>query len=143
MTFSAGRGAPALLRILWTAAAGLTTGLLLLLRRWIAPLWWSPFLLLLWAAGMWWYLPRLCRSLRGTVEPTAIRFSLGVWWRREVFLPVDALRNFEVWAPPLHRLLGCRTVVLRFAGGSAWLPLLDEITVRDLMPLLEKCEETR
>ena len=137
MGFTAGRGALFVLRTLWTALWLPSVAALCWCRPPLS--WWLPPAVL-WIAGQWWYLPRLCRSLRGSFENHAVRFCVGVWWRREVFVPLGALRNFEVWTPPLHRLFHCRTVVLRFAGGAAWLPLLDEDTARRLTALLEEAE---
>ena len=141
MTFTAGRGAIGVLRAAWSIILLLPAGALVVLCR-CAAAWRMGWLLLVavWGAGMWYYLPRLCRSLQGVFGKQAVHFCVGVWWKREVFVPLDALRNFEVWAPPLHRLFHCRTVVLRFAGGSAWLPLLGETVVHDLTAFLKESE---
>ena len=88
-----------------------------------------------------WLLPRFTQSIRGTVTQTAVCAEYGVIWRRELFVPLHSLRNFEVWAPPLHRVFRCRTVVLRFAGGSVILPLLSKNDAELLTAQLEKVEE--
>ena len=87
--------------------------------------WWCGWVaaLPLYVFGMW-YTRRLARSLRALLAAQAIHAVYGVVWTREWYVPLEALRTFEVWTPPLHRLFRCRTVVLRFAGGCAWLPLL-------------------
>lgn len=126
MEFRAGRGAVWILRIPMITASTVLTGTLLCIRHDQA--WWLYgsgliFDLALLLAG-WWYAPRLSRSVHGRLDASGVRIFYGVLWQRETVVPLDALRTYEVWAPPLHRLFHCRTVILRFAGGSAWLPLL-------------------
>ncbi len=144
MPFRAGCGAVWILRILLL----LLTVLLSLLLWLPARVWelWSP-----WCAALpflpiipvWIrYLPRLSRSLHGRLDGGAVRACYGILWRRELFVPVGSLRTFEIWTPPLHRLFRCRTVILRFAGGSAWLPLLDWQDAYALAEYLEQAEET-
>ncbi len=126
MELRAGTGAAWVLRVIITTAT-LATAVLL----WVPSLfwhWWPRWCgwvaaLPLFLFGMW-YAPRLTRSLRGALAPQAIHAVYGVVWTREWYVPFEALRTFELWTPPLHRLFRCRTVVLRFAGGCAWLPLL-------------------
>ena len=43
-----------------------------------------------------------------------------------------------VWMNWLHTVFRCRTVVLRFAGGCVWLPLLDEHVAARLTQRLEE-----
>lgn len=142
MEFRAGTGAVWVLRMVLLAAVLLAAAVL-----WLPSIFWTvwpmtcavlPFLAV--PLG-WWYDERLARSLYGTATKTAVRARYGVLWRREIFVPVSALRTFEVWTPPLHRLFRCRTVVLRFAGGAAWLPLLDKEDADRLTAWLEKGEE--
>lgn len=104
--------------------------------------WWCGWsvALPLFLCGMW-YAPRLTRSLRGALAPQAIYAAYGVVWTREWYVPLEALRTFEVWTPPLHRLFRCRTVVLRFAGGCAWLPLLARQDADRLAEWLARREE--
>lgn len=140
MTFHTGHRAIWLLRTgltAVTAVAGVATHVLLYLL-WKG-LWWPWGIWLgAWAAGWWWYVPAFCRTLSGRFDGTAVRVHSGVIWRHHTLVPLSSLRTFEVWAPPLHRVFGCRTVILRFAGGSTWLPLLDAATAKALATLLEK-----
>ena len=71
-----------------------------------------------------WYPPRFARTVCGCFDGKMIRVQMGVLWRRHIFVPRDALRNFELWRPPLHRLCGCSTLLLRFAGGTVLIPFL-------------------
>lgn len=143
MTFRAGKGALSLLRVGWSClAALLAVAITIVLRRFslnTVGVWLTA--IPLWAAGMFWYLPKLSASIAGGFEEIAVRGTYGVLWKRELYVPLDALRTFEIWTPPLHRLFHCRTVVLRFAGGSALLPLLDAATARELTQALENSEE--
>ena len=143
MTFRAGNGALPLLRAGWSCLIVLfAVAVTLVLRRFslnTVGVWLTT--IPLWAAGMFWYLPKLSASIAGRFEEIAVRGTYGVLWKRELYVPLDALRTFEIWTPPLHRLFRCRTVVLRFAGGSALLPLLDAATARELTQALENSEE--
>lgn len=96
---------------------------------------------LLWTLLCFWYTPSFCRRFRGEVTETAIRTFSGVLIRRQSVVPFAALRTIEVWAPPLHRFFGCRTIILRFAGGRAFLPLISEKTAHCLTVLMEKHKE--
>ena len=87
-----------------------------------------------------WYPPRFAASMEGSFDGEAVRARMGVLWKREVFIPMNALRTFESWAPPLHRIWNCRTIVLRFAGGGAMLPLLSEREAGQLVQMLEDSE---
>ena len=89
----------------------------------------------------WWCSFLLARSLYGCLDTDAVRVRYGVLWQREIFVPTESLRTFEVWTPPLHRLCGCRTVVLRFAGGAALLPLLSVATAERLAKQFELPKE--
>lgn len=66
---------------------------------------------------------------------------MGVLWRRQIFVPMQALRTFETWQTPIQRLFHCRTLILRFAGGAAILPLLPDPDALMLTRMLEECEE--
>lgn len=142
MTFCAGRGAVRVLRTAVVVGSIVITVLLWLPSRWW--LWWPwwvcvaplPILGLLTVR----YIPRLVSSFHGVFDAHAVRARYGLLWRRDVFVPLDSLRTYEVWTPPLHRLFGCRTVVLRFAGGAAWLPLLDSADAYHLTTRLEELE---
>lgn len=104
--------------------------------------WWSIALLLfwvtLWAVLCFAYTPAFCRRFCGEFDGNAVRTHSGVLIRRQTVVPLSSLRTFEVWAPPIHRFFGCRTVILRFAGGCAWLLLISEKTARRLTRVLEK-----
>ena len=135
MDFHAGEGARKILMLAIAAASGLLAGLF------------TPWILLalipISAAGVFlflWYPPRFAASMEGSFDGEAVRARMGVLWKREVFIPMNALRTFESWAPPLHRIWNCRTIVLRFAGGGAMLPLLSEREAGQLVQMLEDSE---
>lgn len=140
MTFTIGNGAKNWLRSVWTLLiTAATIGIFLFLRWRAYPHWWLWLGWLIgWTIGIFWYVPAYCRSLKGWLDGTAVHVEDGVWWHRHTMVPLSSLRTFEVWSLPLHRLFGCRTVILRFAGGSTRLPLLDTETVARLTALLEK-----
>ncbi len=133
MTFDAGRGAVAVMRsavvvVLLIAAA--------VVRMVIGDGWWYAIPLLIYS-GFWWYCGRFAKSLSGEMRGAYIRIRYGVLWHRETCVPIRALRTFETFVLPLHRIFRCRTIVLRFAGGSVWLPLLDESTAQAVARKLE------
>lgn len=133
MSFGAGKGAAAILCLV--SAAGLLL-IAAVLRLWVGDGWW--YLIPLAAYGVLrWYTARWVQSLGGTADEKHIFVRYGVLWRRETVVPLRALRTFETFVPPLHRLFRCRTVVLRFAGGSVWVPLLAEETAQKLARRLE------
>ncbi len=135
MAFSAGVGARSVLRTIVIAVIAVVVVLL----RWLTGSLWCLVPISLAVPLVVWYLPRLTRSLYGEMDHERLYVRYGVLWRRESVVPLDALRTFETWTPPLHRLFHCRTVVLRFAGGSVVLPLLDEKTACRLTARLEEC----
>lgn len=135
MTFGAGAGALAVLR---TAVIAVTATVVVLLR-WLTDSLWCLAPTVVAVLLLVWYLPRLTCSLYGEMDDKRITVRYGVLWRWEMVVPLSALRTFETWTPPLHRLFHCRTVVLRFAGGCAVLPLLDDDTANRLMARLEEC----
>ncbi len=125
---------------LWIAAGGiLATGLAGCLAGLFTP--WLLFLAGLagaaTVAGALWYPPRYAASLHGTFDGVAVRAEKGVLWKREVYIPASALRTVESGSTPLQRRLHCRTVVLRFAGGTVLLPLLPEDEAEQLSQALE------
>ena len=61
-------------------------------------------------------------------------------FKKELYIPLSSLRTVESWATPLHRAFRCRTIVLRFAGGAAILPLLPAAEAGELARLLEQLE---
>lgn len=134
MTFSAGVGALMVLRTVVIAVTAVAVALL----RWLTGSFWSLVPMVLAVPLLVWYLPRLSRSLYGEMDHERLYVRYGVLWRRETVVLLGALRTFEAWTPPLHRLFHCRTVVLRFAGGSVFLPLLDEKTACRLTARLEE-----
>lgn len=143
MTFAAAPGARLALA-LWIALAGT---LLTALTGLIAGLF-TPWLLLL--AGFeiaatvgfaLWYPPRFTASLHGRFDGTAIHAVKGVLWKKEVFVPLTALRTLETFSTPIERLAGCRILTLRFAGGSVLLPFLSRDEAARLAALLEAAED--
>ncbi len=135
MVFCAGTGATAVLRTIVIAVTVVLTGLC----RWLTDTLWCGIPILV-AVPLWiWYLPRLAGSLYGKMDEEHLYVRYGIVWRRETVVPLSALRTFESWVLPIHRLFRCRTMVLRFAGGSVYIPLLDEKTARRLAGRLEEC----
>ena len=138
MTFRIGNGAVKLLRTCWSFIV-----LFAVMTVW-------PFSsekavvfvvgAVLWGSG-WWYVAWWARSLHGSVTARTIYVRYGLVWRREMLIPVTALRAVELWTPPLHRVFRCRTAVLRFAGGSTRIPLLGRDDARRLCAFLEPMEE--
>ncbi len=143
MDFRAGAGATRLMRIVVGAAATALAMVLWLpscfFAAWSA--WWAVVPLVLSVPITLWYVPRFTRSIRGALTDEAVYAAYGIVWQRELFVPVEALRTFEIWTLPLHRLFRCRTVILRFAGGAAWLPLLEETQAYALTEWLEHKED--
>ncbi len=140
MTFTIGNGAKGWLYTVWTLLILVIGSTVHLFLWWqFQPIWWLWFGWLgLWITGTLWYCPAYCRSLSGRIDFAAVHVEKGVWWHRHTLVPLPSLRTFEIWSLPLHRLFHCRTVVLRFAGGSTRLPLLDAETAARLTALLEK-----
>ena len=139
MKFSAGTGAKAVLQTTITLIASAATAVWL----WIVdrqPLALIGTALIGIACGVClvWLIPRFVHSVCGVFGTDSIRVSFGVLLHREVFVPLKSLRTFEIWAPPLHRLFRCRTIVLRFAGGAAVLPLLSCDTAALLTETLDR-----
>lgn len=142
MTFHAGEDARKILMLAIAAGSVLLAGLIGLLAGLFTP-WILLALVPAALAGVFlfiWYPPRFAASVEGSFDGEAIRARMGVLWKREVFIPMNALRTFESWAPPLHGIWKCRTVILRFAGGGAMLPLLSEEEAGRLVEMLEDCE---
>lgn len=141
MTFRAGDGARrvlmVLIALLSVAAAGLVGLLAGLFSTWLL-LGLIPVAATGLAAFLW-YPPRFAAGLSGSFDGTAVRASVGVLWRKEIFVPMNALRTFECWKLPFDRFWRCRTIILRFAGGATMLPLLRE---EDAIRLVEQLEET-
>ncbi len=140
MTFGGNQEVAAVLRS-WIAALGLVLSLL-----WgaVAGLF-GPALL--WGNGLimaatlflwWWYPARYASTLRGHIDQNALYIVSGVWFRRETYVPFEAIRAFECWTLPFERLWRCRTVVLRVAGGTVFLLLLPQQQAADLLNWLEQ-----
>ncbi len=143
MEFRAGTGATRLIRtVVWAAATAIAVVLWLPSRFFAAwSPWWAAVPLMVCVPIALWYVPRFTRSIRGALTNDAVYAAYGILWKRELFVPVEALRTFEIWTLPLHRIFGCRTVILRFAGGSAWLPLLEKAEAYALTEWLEHRED--
>ncbi len=142
MEFQAGGGAVWVLRILFSVVVAVTAGALWIVLQLgdICPASVALLVLLLMPIG-WWYVGRWCASIVVHTTEKAVQVRYGVVWCRELFVSLTSLRTFEVWVPPLHRLFGCRTVVLRFAGGAARIPLLAKEGAERLTAWLERVEE--
>ena len=133
MTFITGSGAVAVLLTAWWMGTATVAGLL----WWgFGRGWWLLLCLLVLLVGtMYW--PFWIRSVYGELDNRRLYLRVGVIWRRELTVPRVAFRTMEYLVPPLHRIFGCCTVVLRFAGGSVWVPLLDVETVNRLKAQME------
>ncbi|MPN12337.1 hypothetical protein SDC9_159653 [bioreactor metagenome] len=143
MKFAADYGAQRVLEI-WIAAFGIAA---VALTAAFAGLF-TPWLLIITAVSggvtvfaFLWYPPHYADSLSGSFDGAAVRAVKGVFWRKELFVPVEALRTIEMSATPVQRMFHCRTVILRFAGGSALLPLLPEEQARSLTAALQACDK--
>ncbi len=143
MEIYAGAGAA---RWLYTVAAGLLLLLAALLElplRWL-PDWPSGWVLLpLLPVGLaaWRHVPRWTNSLQGYCRNGTVFVRCGVLWHWEQYIPMNVLQAFEIWEPPLHRVFGCCTVVLRVAGGCVLLPLLERATADRLAREWDQTEE--
>lgn len=142
MRFAADDGAKTVLRI-WIAAAGLIS---VAVSAAVAGFF-TPWLLLI--TGLLgiltvflslWYPPRYAALFTGSCDGVAIRAAKGVLLRREIFVPLSALRTFEINATPMQKVFRCRSVVLRFAGGAVLLPLIPLKQAEQLAAIIEKCE---
>lgn len=134
MTFFAGDGARAVLRVVFV----FVTAVAVIVLRWLTRPLWCLIPIVLAILVLVWYLPRLTDSLYGETDDGRLYVRYGVLWHRETVMLLSALRTVEMWTPPLHRLFHCRTVVLRFAGGGVLVPLLDEKTACRLAAQLEE-----
>jgi membrane protein YdbS with pleckstrin-like domain len=92
-------------------------------------------------AAAFWYPPRYVGRFRVSFDGRAVKVVSGVFVKKELFLPADAIRAFEVCSTPAQRLFGCRTIAIRFAGGAAFLPLLSKEQAEQLAAALEELEE--
>ena len=129
MEFQVGDGARKVLT-LWIAGTGVLAALLI----------GSGLVAAATVAVCFWYPTRFVRSFRGSCREEALRAEIGVLFKKELYIPLSSLRTVESWATPLHRAFRCRTIVLRFAGGAAILPLLPAAEAGELARLLEQLE---
>ncbi|HBT65700.1 MAG TPA: hypothetical protein DEB10_13670, partial [Ruminococcaceae bacterium] len=88
-----------------------------------------------------WYPHRYADELHGSFDGKAVRATTGVFTKKRIFVPVNALRTYELCSTPLQRLFGCRTMILRFAGGAAYLHHLPKDQAEMLTAALEQCEK--
>ncbi len=142
MTFLAGQGAAKLLKI-YILLTGTLVCLLcitaaILFSIWILTAAATAASLTVFAAA--WYAPRYVKSIEGYYDSRALRMFKGVWWQKEILIPMPALRTFEYWLFPLGKRYDCGSVVLRFAGGMALLPLLCEEDAARLINVLKQEE---
>lgn len=115
-----------------SALAGFFTSWLLILSGLIGALTVFAFL---------WYPPRYVSSMNGSFDGTAVRAVKGVIWKQELYVPVSALRTFEISATPVQRLFRCRSVILRFAGGAVLIPLLPKQQAEQLEKIMEAYDQ--
>ncbi len=142
MTFRAGHRAREMLSLQIGIVGAVLTALLCLCSVWVTPWLWILTVLFVpvTLVMVCWYPRAYVRVLRGSYDGAAIHVVKGVFWRRETLVPMPALRTFECWTLPLGRLFDCHTVVLRFAGGTAMLPMLGGRDAEKLTVLLSKEE---
>ncbi len=139
MSFRADRRSVRLFRLLTGLGVGLM-GAVVGVAAWQL---WLPLLWLLLPVGLcgawivWWYAVHWAAGYDGAMKTERLCFRRGVFWRREWILPLSALRGVEQWEPPLHRLCGCRTLLLRHTGGTVLLPLLPREQAAALWQRLE------
>lgn len=96
MDFHAGEGARKILMLAIAAASVLLAALIGLLAGLFTP-WILLALIPISAAGVFlflWYPPRFAASMEGSFDGEAVRARMGVLWKREVFIPMNALRTF-------------------------------------------------
>lgn len=126
MRFGAGSGAYRLL----TAGAisvGVVMQIPLLWLTYTRSSLWGVAVCALGIGNVWFirkYPRRFVRSFYGVLEKRAVTVRVGVWWKREIRMPLSQLRTFERWTLPFARFLDCSFVILRFAGGTVRLPFL-------------------
>ena len=126
MNFSGDEHTVRLLRagLLWSAL--LLTALFAAAAIGIHHAFWLPACITA-GAGAWLavrYPLRFAAALQGTFDGQILQAHSGVLLARTIYIARRSLRNFELLAPPLHRHYGCRTLLLRFAGGTVILPCL-------------------
>mgnify|MGYP000870013180 CR=1 FL=1 len=142
MHFAADKGAVMVLRI-WISAAGIAATSLISAFAGL----FTPWLLILSAlTGMAtvfaaWYPRRYVDVMHGDFDGVAVKAVTGVFQRKQLFVPMTALRTFELRSTPVQRLFGCSTVILRFAGGAAFLNLIPAKQAEELIAVLEKYED--
>ncbi len=143
MHFSANKSTIKVLRV-WISVFGIVlTSLISALAGLL-----TPWLLIL-SAGVGavtvftslWYPQKYASVMQGDFDGTAVKAVTGVFIRKQLFVPLTALRT-ELCSTPIQRLLGCRSVILRFAGGAAFLPLLPVKQAQELVAALEEYEES-
>ena len=142
MTFSGNRNTEKLLRA-WILLLTLPlTGLFAAAAIGIHRAFWLPGLLT--AGGGGWltarYPRRFAETLKGAFDGQLLQAHMGVFVSRTVFITRRSLRNFELLAPPLHRR--CRTLLLRFAGGTVVLPFLPAQQAGELFRAFQAEEKT-
>lgn len=143
MQFAANKGAARVLSV-WISAIGIAaTSLISALAGLITPLFIPLSVIsgIITVIAAVWYPTRYAELLHGSFDGSAIRATTGVFIKKQLFVPIKALRTFELCSTPVQRLFGCRTVILRFAGGAAFLPLLPADQAEKLVSELESIEE--
>lgn len=143
MHFTVGRGAVKVLTV-WICAGGITaTALISALAGLITP-WLLVGSSIAGTATIFaalWYPPRYADVFSGSFDGVAVRATIGVIRRQQIFVPIKALRTFELCSDPVQRIFKCRTIILRFAGGAVYLPLLPETQAFELAQNMEKYED--
>ncbi|MDD2362793.1 MAG: PH domain-containing protein [Oscillospiraceae bacterium] len=88
------------------------------------------------------YPPKYASVMKVDFDGIAVKAVTGVFIKKQLFVPMTALRTFELCSTPVQRFFGCRTVILRFAGGAVFLPLLPVKQAEELVAALEEFEES-
>ncbi len=84
-----------------------------------------------------WYPKRFVAGILVRVNQSVLHVKTGVWWQKELAIPIESLRTVEVIETPLQRRYGCAHVWLRFTGGLAVLPFLHTDDVKRFRHFLE------
>lgn len=139
VSFAAESGAAKVLTV-WITAGGIAVVALSAAIAGLFAVWLLAFTGVFIAAVVFaaqWYPPRYAAALKGRFDGMAVHAVKGVLWKREIFVPAGALRTIEISSTPTQRLFGCRSVILRFAGGSSVLPLLPKQQAEALVGSIE------
>ena len=140
MQFSANEGAAKVMTV-WISVGGIAaTAMVSALAGLLVPALLNGVVVIgaVTVAAALWYPSRYVSRLRGSYDGQSVRATTGVFGQKQLFVPMESLRTFEVFSTPVQRLFGCRTLILRFAGGAAIIPLLPADQAEALAAALER-----